>query len=147
MIKNKWKIGAGLTERDQLDVLRVLSENNDRFAYTIEEISRYQGPAMEINQISQKQIFRPPHKLGEKDLTFLGEECVKLKKIGFIRISDQSKYASATVDVRKKDGDGNDTDFRKCVLGLCAYEYRWANQRVRWYEEISQMTNTSVSKC
>ena len=43
ILKNKWKIGGGLTERDQLDVLRVLSENNDRFAYTIEELSRYTG--------------------------------------------------------------------------------------------------------
>ena len=57
--KNKWKIGGGLTERDQLDVLKVLSENNDRFAYTIEEISRYQGPAMEINQISQNKFLDP----------------------------------------------------------------------------------------
>ena len=28
----KWKLGGGLKERDQLDVLRVLEENNDRFA-------------------------------------------------------------------------------------------------------------------
>lgn len=63
--KNKLKIGAGLTKRDQLDVLTVLSNNNDRFAYTIEDLSRYTGPAMEIKLNSSKYIFRPPHKLGE----------------------------------------------------------------------------------
>ena len=80
ILKNKWKIGGGLEERDQLDVLKVLSENNDRFAYTIEELSRYTGPAMEINLNSQKDIFRPPHKLGEKELAFVGEQCEKTPK-------------------------------------------------------------------
>ena len=31
----KWKIGPKLTERDQLKVLQVLTDNNDRFAYVI----------------------------------------------------------------------------------------------------------------
>ena len=95
-------------------MLRILSENNDRFAYTIEQLSRYTGPAIEINLNSKKDIFRPPHKLGEKESAFLGEQCAKLEKMGFIRKSEQSKYASATVVVRKKDEDGNYTDFRKC---------------------------------
>ena len=69
-LRNKLKVGAILTEQDQLDVLRVLFENNDRFAYTIEELSRYTGPAMEINLNSQKYIFRPQHKLGEKELAY-----------------------------------------------------------------------------
>ena len=56
-LKDKWKIGADLKERDQLDVLRILSENNDRFACTIEELSCYTGPAMEIKLNSQKDIF------------------------------------------------------------------------------------------
>ena len=38
----------------------------------------------------------------------------KLEKLGYIRKSDQSQYASATVVVRKKDEEGNYTDFRKC---------------------------------
>ena len=113
-IKPKWKVGGGLTERDQLDVLRVLSENNDRFAYQIDSLERYTGPPMEIHLNTDKDIFRPPHKLGEKEWTFVGEQCEKLEKLGFIRRSSQSKYASATVVVRKKDEDGNYTDFRKC---------------------------------
>ena len=64
--KCKRKIGAALKERDQLNVLKVLSDNNDRFAYTIEEVDIYTGPLMEIKPNSQKGIFRPPHKLGEK---------------------------------------------------------------------------------
>ena len=35
--------------------------------------------------------------------------------MGFIRESDQSKYASTTVVVREKDVDGNYTEFRKCA--------------------------------
>ena len=27
--KNKWNLGGGLTERDQLDILKILQENND----------------------------------------------------------------------------------------------------------------------
>ena len=114
ILKNKLKVGAEHTERDQLKVLKILSENNDRFAYSLEELSQYTGPPMEIKINSQKEIFRPPHKLGEKELTFVAEQCEKLEKLGFIRRSDQSKYASATVVVRKKDENGNYTDFRKC---------------------------------
>ena len=60
--KPKWKIGGGRKERDQLDVLKLLSDNNDRFAYNIKELERYTGPPMEIKLNSQKDLFRPPHK-------------------------------------------------------------------------------------
>ena len=86
---------SALKERDQLNVLKVLSDNNDRFAYTIEEVDRYTGPPMEIKLNSQKYIFRPPHKLGGKKWAFVGEQCEKLHKMGFIRKSNQSRYASA----------------------------------------------------
>ena len=59
ILMNKWEIGVILAERNQLDVLRVLFENNDRFAYSIEELSRYKGSAMKINLNSQIDIFRP----------------------------------------------------------------------------------------
>ena len=114
MKPKKWKIGEDLRERDQLDVLKTLSENNDRFAYSIEDLGLYTGPQMEIHVNSQKDIFRPPHKLGEKEMTFVGEQCEKLEKLGFIRKSEQSHYASATVVVRKKNENGDYTDFRKC---------------------------------
>ena len=52
--------------------------------------------------------------MGEKEWTFVGEQCEKLEKMGFIKKSYQSHYASATVVVRKKDENGEYTDFRKC---------------------------------
>ena len=84
----KWKLGEGLKERDQLDVLRVLEENNDRFAYNLDYLEQYTGPPMEIRLNNSKDIFRPPHKLGEKEWEFVGEHCAKLEKLGFIRKSD-----------------------------------------------------------
>ena len=110
----KWKLGPKLTERDQLRVLQVLEDNNDRFAYKIEGLGRYTGPPMEIKINTKDDIFRPPHKLGEKEWAFVGEQCTKLEKMGFVRRSYQSHYASATVVVRKKDENGEYTDFRKC---------------------------------
>ena len=95
-------------------MLKIQSDNNDRFAYAIEEVKRYTGPPMEIKLNSQKDIFRPPHKLGEKEWAFVGEQCEKLHKMGFIRKSHQSHYASATVVVRKKNENGEYTDFGKC---------------------------------
>ena len=41
-------------------------------------------------------------------------QCNKLEALGFIQRSTQSMYASATVVVRKKDAEGNYTDFRQC---------------------------------
>ena len=63
-----------------MKVLEVLDDNNDRFAYKIEELERYTGPPMEIKINSVKDIFRPPHKLGEKEWAFVGEQCEKLEK-------------------------------------------------------------------
>ena len=39
--KPKWKVGGGLSERDQLKVLETLVDNNDRFTYFVEELERY----------------------------------------------------------------------------------------------------------
>ena len=52
--------------------------------------------------------------MGEKEWAFVGEQCEKLHKMGFIKKSNQSHYASATVVVRKKNENGEYTDFRKC---------------------------------
>ena len=42
--KPKWKMGGALSERDQLDVLKNISDNNDRFAYSLEDLEEYSGP-------------------------------------------------------------------------------------------------------
>ena len=41
-------------------------------------------------------------------------QCKKLEVLGFIQRSTQSTHASAAVVVRKKDEEGNYTDFRQC---------------------------------
>ena len=64
--KPRWKLGGSLSERDQLDVLKQISDNNDRFAYSLEDLEQYNGPSMEVQLNDDKDIFRPPHKLGEK---------------------------------------------------------------------------------
>ena len=69
---------------------------------------------MRLELTSDKPIFRPPHKLGQVELDFVEAQCSKLEKLGFIRRSPQSQYASATVVVRKKDEEGNYTNFRQC---------------------------------
>ena len=81
------------------------------------------GSQCDWSRISEfKPIFRPPHKLGQVELDFVEAQCSKLEKLGFIRRSPQSQYASATVVVRKKDEEGNYTDFRQCG------DYRPLNQ-------------------
>ena len=47
-------------------------------------------------------------------MAFVDKQSDKLGKLGFIRRSNQSKYASSTVVVRKKDEEGNYTNLRKC---------------------------------
>ena len=76
--KPKWKMGGALSERDQFDVLKNLSDNNDRFAYCLEDLDQYNGPSMEVHLNDDKDIFRPPHKLGDKEWTFVSEQCAKL---------------------------------------------------------------------
>ena len=94
----------------------MLEDNSDRFAFSMEDIkpAGFKGEAMRIDLNTDKPIFRPPHKLGQVEWDFVEAQCKKLEGLGFIQRSTQSMFASAIVVVRKKDGDGNYTDFRQC---------------------------------
>lgn len=61
----KW--GGGLKEKDQLDVLNVLKENNDRFSFSIEQLDAYNGPPMEIHLNSTKDVLDRPINLARKN--------------------------------------------------------------------------------
>ena len=83
----------------------------DCFAYSMEDIEPFKGEPMALDLNSANPIFRPPHKLGQVEWDFVESQCDKPERLGFIRRSKQSQYASATVVVRKKDEEGNYTDF------------------------------------
>ena len=94
----------------------MLNANNDRFAFSMEDLepAKFTGMPMRLDLTLDKPIFRPPNKLGQVVLDFVDAQCSKLEKLGFIRRSPQSQYASATVVVRKKDEEGNYTDLCQC---------------------------------
>ena len=112
--RSKFILGANLHEQNHLRVLAMLNAKSDRFALSMEdlELAKFAGEPMRLDLTSDKPIFRPPHKLGQVELDFVEAWCSKLEKLGFIRRSPQSQYASATVVVRKKDEEGNYTDFQ-----------------------------------
>ena len=74
----------------------------------------FTGEAMEIPLTNAKPVFSHAHKLGKTEWDFVGENCEKLYKQGLIKPSTQSKYASATVVVRKRDESGAYSDLRQC---------------------------------
>ena len=45
-------------------MMAMLETNNDRFAFSLEDIEPFKGEPMQLNLNSDKPIFRPPHKLG-----------------------------------------------------------------------------------
>ena len=94
--------------------MAILDKNKDRFAFSLEDIEPFTGEPMRIDLNSKLPIFRPPHKLGQVEWDFVKTQCDKLEDLGFIQRSSQSMYAFATVVVRKKDADGNYTDYRQC---------------------------------
>ena len=106
--QNKFNMGASLQKQDQLKVLAMLNANNNRFAFSMEDLepTKFSGGPMRLELTSDKPIFRPPHKLGQVELDFVEAQCSKLEKLEFIGRSPQSQYASATVVVRKKDEEG-----------------------------------------
>ena len=110
----KFQLGASLQEQDQLKVLAMLDNNVDRFAFSMEDLEPFKGEPMHISLNTKQAIFRPPHKLGQVEWDFVQAQCKKLEHLGMIQRSTQSLYASATVVVRKKDAEGNYTDFRQC---------------------------------
>ena len=91
--KDKFNLGASLQEQDQLRVLAMLNANNDRFAFSMEDLepAKYSGEPMRLELTSDKPIFRPPHKLGQVELDFVEAQCSKLEKLGFIKRSPQSQ--------------------------------------------------------
>ena len=111
--RSKFQLGASLQEQDQLQVLAMLDNNSDRFAFSMEDLEPFTGEPLQIHLNSDKPIFRP-HKLGQVEWDFVAAQCKKLEALGMIQRSTQSLYASATVVVRKKDSEGNYTDFRQC---------------------------------
>ena len=92
----------------------MLDSHTDRFAFSLEDIEPFTGEPLRIDLNSDKPIFRSPQKLGQVEWDFVQAQCLKLEALGFIQRSTQSMYASATVVVRKKDAEGNYTDFRQC---------------------------------
>ena len=99
--KPKYKVGGQLKERDQFRVLEFLSEEADRFAFSLEELGQYTGEAMTVELNTTKPIFRPQHKLSQIEMEFVEARCEKLRDLGYIRLSEQSRYVSATVVVKK----------------------------------------------
>ena len=91
----------------------MLDNNTDRFAFSLEDIEPFTGEPLRIDLNLDKPIFRPPHKLGQVEWDFVQTQCRKMEAVGVIQRSTQSMYASATMVVRKKDVEGNYTDFRQ----------------------------------
>ena len=69
---------------------------------------------MEIPLQTTQPICQNSHRLSETEWGFVRGNCQKLLELGMIRKSDSNHYASATVVVRKKDEEGNYTDYRQC---------------------------------
>ena len=101
-----WKLGGQLypSERKQMTALLDLQKGN--FAFSVEDLGGFKGEPMEVPLTTEKPIFNHAHKLGKTEWEFVGANCDKLAKQGLIRPSDQSKYAAATVVVRKRDENG-----------------------------------------
>ena len=110
----KWKMGAQMTEMEREQLVRVLEENRGKFALNLKEVGAYTREPMEIEVDTEKPIFTPAHRLSAAEWEFAGKHCEELEKLGMIRPSKENKYASATVGVRKKDEEGQHTDYRHC---------------------------------
>ena len=52
-------------------MLELLRENNDRFSYSMEGLEQFKGEPMNIGVVSEGRVYRPPHKLGEKEWEFV----------------------------------------------------------------------------
>ena len=66
-------------------MMAMLDKNEDRFAFSLEDIEPFTGEPMRIDLNSDKPIFRPPHKLGQVELDFVAAQCDKLEALGFIQ--------------------------------------------------------------
>ena len=113
--KGTSKMGGQLREEEREEVLTMLEANSDRFAYKVEDLGGYTGEPMGVPLVDEKvNIWSSPHKLSRAEWDYVEENCEKLEKLGIIRESNQRRYASATVVVRKRDENGDYTNLRQC---------------------------------
>jgi hypothetical protein len=112
--EDAWKLGGQLSKEEKRQMVNFLETHKGAFAYSTADLGGFTGEAMEIPLGTEKPIFSHAHKLGKTEWDFVGEHCEKLAQEGLIRPSLQSKYASATVVLRKRDESGAYTDLRQC---------------------------------
>ena len=113
--KPSWKLGGQLQPEERDQVVELLEQNRGIFAHSVEDLGGFVGEPMGVELTDErKAIWSHPHKLSRAEWDFVGENCEKLERQGLIRESKQSKYASATVVVRKRDENGEYTDLRQC---------------------------------
>ena len=112
--KDAWKLGSQLSPGEKEGMVSFLESHVDSFTYSTANLGGFTGEAMEIPLTTNKPIFSHAHKLGKTEWDFVGENSGKLEQQSLIGPSMQSKYASATVVVRKRDETGAYTDLRQC---------------------------------
>ena len=63
--QHKFNLGSCLQEQEEIEILTMLENNVDRFAFPMEDIESFRGEPVQLELNSEKPIFRPPHKLGQ----------------------------------------------------------------------------------
>ena len=70
-----WKIGNNLTEEQKLQVIDLLEENRDVFAFSLEELLPSNNTPMEIPLQTSQPIFQNSHRLPDTEWSFVRENC------------------------------------------------------------------------
>ena len=104
-----WKLGGQLSPCEGKQMTNLLDLHKENFAFSVEDLGGFKGEPIEVPLTTDKPIFNHAHKLGETEWEFVGANCEKLAKQGLIRVYEQTKYAAATVVVRKRDENGDYT--------------------------------------
>ena len=66
-----WKIGNNLTEEQKLQVIELLEENRDVFAFSLEELLPSSNTPMEIPLQTTQPIFQNSHRLSQTEWGFV----------------------------------------------------------------------------
>ena len=81
----KWKIGSQLTPEQREQVVTLLEENRDFFAFSLEDLGTSHNEPMTIPLKTTEPVFQGAHRLSPTEWEFVDQNCQKLLALGMIR--------------------------------------------------------------
>jgi len=99
----KFKINPKVTEKQRLELLRLLYDYKQVFARTMNEIKQYPHYQLKLDLLTDRKVFRRQFRLSEEDARIAQEQIDEMAAAGVIEPAPNAEFNSPIFLVDKKD--------------------------------------------